>query len=219
MIKQVLRKIRNIFSIVLLVLLVLLVVYITAQRFLGHAPTLFGYQVLRVSSGSMEPKLNIGDVILSKEVTAQELNTGDIITYKGTQGAVAGKLVTHAVTQAPYVGEDGLYRIQTQGISEGAPPDPLITQTQLVGRMVCVIPFINYLYNFFLTPWGLVVIILVILILFLGEFITLIKLISSRQKRVHSGLTEEQWQRILAQIKEEEEHKEKEQEKKENKGK
>lgn len=167
------RKVFNILGTVLLVILLAVVVVMFDARISGEAPNVFGYQIFRVSSGSMEPELLVGDVILVKQVQPEEVKMGDTVTYKGEEGDLADKFITHKVIATPqYV--NGEYVFQTQGIANGAIADPLWDEDQLLGVMKCKVPFINGIYNFFLKPYGLITFVLIIVILFGYELISLI---------------------------------------------
>ena len=167
------KKIINILSTVLLVILVAVVVFVFIARISGKSPSIFGYHVFRVSSGSMEPTLEIGDIILVKEVPAEEIHVGDIITYNGEEGDLADKVITHQVIEEPYdVG--GVWHFQTQGIAEGASPDPSITYDQIEGKFQTKLALLNKLYSFFLTPYGLIIFVFIIIALFGYEMISLI---------------------------------------------
>ncbi len=167
------KKIFNVLGTVLLVLLIAVVVVMFDARISGEAPNVFGYQIFRVSSGSMEPELLIGDVILVKQVEPQDVEMGDTVTYKGEEGDLADKFITHKVISTPeYI--DGEYVFRTQGIANGTIADPLWDEDQLLGVMVCKVPFINSIYNFFLKPYGLITFVLIIVVLFGYELISLI---------------------------------------------
>ncbi len=170
---KVFKKILSILGTILLVILLAVVVVMFNARLSGEAPSVFGYQVFRVSSGSMEPELMIGDVILIKEAEPQDIQKGDIVTYKGEEGDLDDKFITHKVIEDPQL-VDGRYVFHTQGIYEGAVPDPDWYEDQLLGEFVCKIPFIDSVYSFFLKPYGLITFVLVIIVLFGYELIALI---------------------------------------------
>ena len=167
------KKVFSIISTVILVILVALVVFIFAVRLTGKSPSIFGYHIFRVSSGSMEPTLAIGEVILDKEVPVSEIHEGDIISYNGTRGDFDGKVITHKVITEPYK-EDGEWYLQTMGIAEGCVPDYPITYDQVEGKYICSLPFIDKVYTFFLSPYGLIVFVFIIVALFGYEMISLI---------------------------------------------
>ena len=167
------RKVINILSTILLILLILLVIFLFIMRITGNSPSIFGYHVFRVSSGSMEPVLVKGDVILVKTVPADEISKNDIITYKSREGQMEGEMITHRVVTEPKVVE-GTYYFQTQGDAEGASLDPVVSYEQVEGKYVRKVPLIDKLYSFFLTPYGLITFIFIIILLFGYEMISLI---------------------------------------------
>jgi signal peptidase len=56
-------------------------------------PLAFGARPLVVLSGSMEPTLATGDVVVVKRVSPQQAHVGDVVTYRSPEGS----LVTHRV--------------------------------------------------------------------------------------------------------------------------
>jgi len=177
-VKNVLKVLKNVVCVTIIVFLVAIVAFTFFQRVTNATPNILGFSFFRVSSGSMMPALEIGDIILCKQVPPETLQIGDIVTYNGTKGELAGKVITHQVVSAPYETQ-GVYHIQTKGIVSGAINDPEITQDQLLGKMITKIPFINEVYNIFITPWGLLIFIFLLCILFSSEVIHLVKLLKT----------------------------------------
>lgn len=172
---------KRIIAAVLLVITFALVFIFVITRIQGETPTLFGYQLLRVVSPSMEPELKVGDIILAKNVDdITTIEVGDIITYHGEFGDYAGKLITHEVIVPPYEAA-GEYYLQTQGIANYY-ADPEISASQVQGKMVCTLPVFSAIYGFFMTPWGLIVVLGFLAILFINEVFSLIKV--SKEKEI-----------------------------------
>ena len=147
----------------------------------GNVPSLFGYSVYRVSSGSMEPELSVGDVILSHEVkNPQELKIGDIITFEGS-GELSGKIITHEVIKAPYINDDGVCMLQTKGTANKI-PDAEIRGDSVISIMVCELAFLPIFYNFFLSPWGFIIFIALLIIIFSDEVLNIVKILSGNEK-------------------------------------
>ena len=167
------RKISSILSTVLLIAVILLLVVIFITRLTGHVPSIFGYSVFRVQTASMTPFLQVGDVIIDKKVPAEEIKKGDIITYDCLSGDLAGQTITHRVVTDPE-SRNGTYYFRTQGDREGAPLDDIISYDQVEGKFVNKLPWLNKLYTFFLSPYGLLTFILIIIVLFGYEMISLI---------------------------------------------
>lgn len=167
------RKALSIFSFVFLAIMVVFVIFLFVQRVSGTNTGIFGYSVYRVSSASMEPELSVGDVILSKKIMPETLEIGDIISYNGREGDFAGKIITHQIVD---IEETGYGRVFTTKGTANKVNDPLVEEFQVLGKMQFKIPVVGFLYNFFMTPYGLVAVILLILLAFSNEIITLYRL-------------------------------------------
>lgn len=167
------KKILNVITTVILIILIALVVFIFISRLSGKTPSIFGYHIYRVQTDSMVPTLQVGDVIMVKETPAEDIEIGDIITYRVLEGDLAGQTITHRVYQEPVVRNDEYFYV-TKGDKAGAAPDKEISYAQVEGRYVRTIPLINGLYTFFLSPAGLITFIGLIIVLFGYEMISLI---------------------------------------------
>ena len=60
-------------------------------------PYLFGERSLTVLSGSMEPQLHVGDVVVVDQVPPLEVRVGDIVTFRDPEDA--SRLITHRVRE------------------------------------------------------------------------------------------------------------------------
>lgn len=171
--KHTVRKILNIISTVLLIAIIAVVIFVFIARITGNVPSIFGFTVFRVQTDSMSPTLEIGDVIIDRKVPAEEIKKGDIITYDCLTGEMAGHTITHRVITEPEQ-RDGIYYFQTQGDKTGAIPDEVIRYDQIEGKFITKVPLLNQLYTFFLSPYGLIAFIFLIMVLFGYELISLI---------------------------------------------
>ncbi len=167
------RKAINIIATVILVLLIVIVVLVFVARISGKTPSLFGYHVYRVQTDSMEPTLSVGDVILVKNTAAEDIQNGDIITYRCLSGELEGQTITHRVVKEPEQ-RDGVYYYQTKGDKNGAKLDDEISYDQVEGKYLNTMPWVDKMYTFFLSPAGLIVFIGLIVVLFGYEMISLI---------------------------------------------
>lgn len=175
------RLVKNIICWILILILAITMVIFLTTRIQGNTPTVFGYTIFRISTGSMEPELMIGDVILDKVVDDEtEIAVGDVITFEGGS-QFDGKLVTHKVIKAPYTDENGNTMLQTHGIANELDDTP-ISIDQVRAKMICKIPYIDTLYNLFLSPCGLLIMILLIILVFIDEIINIVKILSGRNE-------------------------------------
>lgn len=173
------NTIKNIICWLVVAVLVFSLVVFFASRINGATPTVFGYSMFRVSSGSMEPELLVGDVILSKTVDDKNgIKIGDVVTFESEE--LGNILVTHEVIKAPY-SENGILMLQTKGVANDVADEP-IRADSVRGIMVCKIPFLNTVYNIFLSPWGLLIIIGLVVLIFIDEIIVIVRILTNNTK-------------------------------------
>lgn len=105
----------------------------------GQVPSLLGYQLYVVETGSMIPTLPIGSNILVRVLQpGDELKIGDVITFNHKTAAVTHRIVD-LVT-----GEDGVLRYQTKGDNPENSLDPwLVSREDIRGVMVWSIALPN----------------------------------------------------------------------------
>lgn len=65
--------------------LVAFIVVVCLQRFSDNKISFFNYRMFTVISGSMKPKYDIGDVLISKKEDPSKIKVGDTISYLGTK--------------------------------------------------------------------------------------------------------------------------------------
>jgi signal peptidase len=125
-----------------------IILLMTAAVLVFLAPR-FGWRVDAVSSGSMEPELRTGGVVITRPVAAEGIMVGDIITF---YSPLNEKLTSHRVVAA----EDGSsFNFRTKGdANEDA--DPFILPAENVVGEVCFhLPYFGYAAQFIKTPLGL----------------------------------------------------------------
>lgn len=168
------RVVKNVVCWLMIIVLVFAVITFLLNRVSGVTPSVFGYTIQRVTSGSMEPELMVGDVILSKNVDdVSTLAVGDIITFDG--GAQFGdKNVTHRVVVAPKE-EDGVVKLQTKGDANDIADNP-IEARQVQSKMQSKLGFLKTIYDLFLSPWGLIIFIALLLLVFFDELMNIIRI-------------------------------------------
>jgi len=96
-----------------------------------------GYRVMTVVSGSMRPSIEVGDLVVVKNVNSSDLGVGDVIAY------VKGKtIVLHRIVKLTRV--KGEIAFMTKGDANTAvDPDPVVPE-QIVGKLVYVVPRVGY---------------------------------------------------------------------------
>lgn len=144
------------------------VALIVAVAFLAIALAgvrLVGLDVYVILSGSMEPEYQTGGVIYIKDVDTSTLESGDVITYKISNGAT----VTHRIVDV--VEEDGQIMYQTKGDANDNVDASLVPQSQVIGHPVFTIPYLGRLVSLIQSPSGKYALIAVAAILLLMQFL------------------------------------------------
>ena len=160
-------KAKKILSAILTVILVLLVIggiALVVHVKTAKDPSIFGYSVYTVATGSMTPALRVGDVILVKKVTdPKELQKDDIITFYG-QGKQSGKIITHRIISEG-VESDGT--IHTCGDANYGLADDPIGFEHVIGKMVKKSGALYFLHSAFSSKIGFVLIVFLPLLVLL----------------------------------------------------
>lgn len=65
-------------------------------------PRALGYQVYNVVSGSMQPKIPIGSLILVKPVGPETIKEGDVIAFQSEESVITHRVVTNKVVEGKF---------------------------------------------------------------------------------------------------------------------
>lgn len=123
--------VRNIVSWVLLLAVVsVLLVMVVVPRLAGATP----YTVL---TGSMEPGLSPGTLVVVKPTPATDLSAGDVITFQPYSGNPA--VVTHRIEGVFYDAQSQM-RIYTKGDANNVADDWVLVPEQVRGRVWYSVP-------------------------------------------------------------------------------
>jgi signal peptidase len=136
-------KLVNILGTILVILLVAIAVFVFLSPRLG-------WRIDTVLSGSMEPHLQVGGVVVTQPADIASISKGDIITFRSP---LNGKLTSHRVTDIVDAESRG-FRVKGDA-NEDADPFT-ITAEQLVGRVFLHIPYFGYVTSFLKTSLGLI---------------------------------------------------------------
>lgn len=109
---------------------------------------LFGFRSYIVLSGSMEPCLQVGDMVVSRQVGGEQIETGDIITFEDENGAI----ITHRVTDL--IIKDGKRYYQTKGDHNNAKDTGLIPIDNIKGKYIFKIDGAGKIITKAATPAG-----------------------------------------------------------------
>lgn len=126
---------------VIFVAVILLTCFFVFCLIKGNVPAIFGYRLLHVVSGSMEPMIESGSYIIIKEADVSTLCEGDIITFVSEESSIYGMYNTHRIYDIctdTYTGETLFI---TKGDAYTEPDIYPVKTEQVVGKLVKILPY------------------------------------------------------------------------------
>ena len=102
-------------------------------------PGVLGYQSLTVVSGSMEPTLGVGSVVIDEVISPLDARPGDIVTFKDP---LRPRQLTHRLQRMRVEG-DTAYMV-TLGDANDAPEHWTVQTDGHIGRVVAHLPKLGY---------------------------------------------------------------------------
>ncbi|MCH5299093.1 MAG: signal peptidase I [Ruminococcus sp.] len=130
-----------------------------------EVPKFGGYCPLIVLTGSMEPEIKSGDLIVCKQIDGEQVKVDDVIAFFDP-ASNNNSVLTHRVVEI--VTEDGSLSFKTKGDANNAADSDLVPADNLVGIYQFKITGAGNVAMFMQTPAGLVVCVVVPLVLLIG---------------------------------------------------
>jgi signal peptidase len=104
------------------------------------APRLLGKPVLVVLTGSMEPQLATGDVVIESRISPLDARVGDVVTFRNPERSE--RLITHRVRRVQAI--DGEVSFTTKGDANNAVETWRIARHGGIGRVEYRLPKLGY---------------------------------------------------------------------------
>lgn len=155
------KTLGNILFTIFMIVMTFLIFTTAQSKIKGEEPRLLGYRLYVVDSGSMSPTINMGSMIIVKEMEASKINKMDIITYYGHD---KDSRVTH---RAVDVIDNGKSFTTKGDANEVADPMP-VEGEKLIGKVVLKIPYIGIVFKFLNTDLGMKLLIILIALGIIG---------------------------------------------------
>jgi signal peptidase len=113
-------------------------------------PYLFGDRSLTVLSGSMEPQLHVGDVVVVEQVPPLDVRVGDIVTFRDPEDPE--RLITHRIREIDVQGTS--VEFVTKGDANTTVENWKITTDGTIGRVRYHVWRLGYLMFWIRSPLG-----------------------------------------------------------------
>lgn len=132
MIQKIILHLVNLVSVITIAaaVFVLCIVLLTRP---GEAPSIAGYTLFRITTGSMEPTYPVDTLILVKKTDPSRIQTGDVISFYSSDPALDGAVNTHRVTGVRTDGTHWSYK--TKGDANNVEDAYGTSETALIGKV------------------------------------------------------------------------------------
>lgn len=160
------QKVFRIIGYIILALLAVCSAVILYQKIIKkeNGVSLFGYSSYIVVSGSMEPSIKVGDLVVIKQANESELDENDIITFSDE----SGNIVTHRIISINY-DKNGKKQYQTKGDNNNSADIGLVTIENVKGKYCFKINSMGKVINTIFSPVGILIIALIIVLAILDS--------------------------------------------------
>jgi len=140
-----------------------IIIIITGLLIVSVLPITGNIKFLTVQSGSMEPAIKMGGVVLVKPI--DDYKIGNIITF--------GKITrtksptTHRIYDIKVV--EGDIRYITKGDANKGPDQREVLKKEIIGKVLLSVPYVGFAVDFARKPLGFALIILVPAVIIIGD--------------------------------------------------
>lgn len=137
----------------------LLMVFFVYCSMTNRMPTVFGYHMLRVVTGSMDPTYPEGSYIVVKSTDTDKLKVGEVISFYSRDEAIAGQVNTHRIKEIK--NNNGTKSFVTKGDANPT-QDPVEVQPEdIVGKVIVHANIIDGIGKAIRNPWVYLIIVII----------------------------------------------------------
>ena len=156
----------------------------------GKAPSVLGYTVLRVTTGSMAPTYDVDTLLVVKKTEPEKIREGDVISFYSMDPALDGAVNTHRVVAVENEGEGCLYK--TKGDANNVADAYEVPSEYLLGKVIWSSLILGKLSRLAANPLIFIPVILVPLsVILLGNLIHTVKLAKKISKEEEEAAVRE----------------------------
>lgn len=148
---------KKVIEVIAIILVYNIILIIASSANKMNFINIFGYKSYIIKTNSMEPTININDVIITKKVERDEIKTGDVITFMQN-----GEVITHRITQIDTNGE-----YTTKGDNNNIEDTFKIAYENIEGKHILTIPQLGKIVQVLDNKMVFLIITLIVLIFML----------------------------------------------------
>lgn len=122
---------------VLLIFAVCLCLFVFVQVVNKGYGSFFGYSLFKVTTGSMEPTIPVGALILTEDTEIDDIEMNDVISFFSKEAYMNGRIITHRVVAKETSGT-GQVLLTTRGDANSSTDIHRVDAGNLIGKVVWV---------------------------------------------------------------------------------
>jgi signal peptidase I len=124
-----------------------------------------GGRALAIRSGSMAPSIGVGSMVIAVREDPATLVRGDVVAIALPSGTV----LTHRIDEIVQQDDRRMFRLK--GDANPSPDPALVTQDQLLGKIVAIAPGLGYVLAMMSMPIGVLALLLLGVQMLLGAWL------------------------------------------------
>ncbi len=166
------KKIVEIIAIILIYNIILIIV----SSINGKNFNILGYKAYIVTTDSMQPSINAGDIVIVKNGKKDKIGQGDVITFNQND-----EVITHRVIKN--ITEENNVEYITKGDNNNTEDTFKVKYDDVIGKMVITIPYLGKIISILDNKIIILILLLVILIIIFIKIEKNEKLENRREKK------------------------------------
>ncbi|WP_296971776.1 signal peptidase I [Tepidanaerobacter sp. EBM-38] len=143
-----------------------LLFFLVQSKVSGRVPSIGGYQMYIVMSGSMNPAVKTGSLVIVKPLDPEEIRPKDIITFKSE--IESENITTHRVVE---IDKSAELFFRTRGDANEVDDPMPVSASQVIGKVVYSIPYAGFAFHFIRSQNGIITLLVVFIIFISAELI------------------------------------------------
>ena len=132
-VKKISHKAYLVTSVILVLAVVLCLIFSIQVMTKGYV-SIGGKSMFRVITGSMEPTISKGAVLVCQEMDIEDIKKNDIVCYRTRVAEIEGYIVTHRVMSVQK-DENGIIYLETRGDANLSSDPYFVDYTSLIGKV------------------------------------------------------------------------------------
>ena len=164
--KLIIKRLLKIVYVPIIAGIILITILVGYKKYVKHENniSILGFRQYVVATGSMEPEYNIGDLIVIRETTKEEIKIGDVINYISETGT---DTITHRVVDI--IQKDGQTYYKTKGDNNNSVDPELVNYSQVKGILVFKISKLGTAITKLFTGTGITILFAVIILSYIRD--------------------------------------------------